>query len=300
MTGSSNNNGNSPPNIPSQPLPSMMPNPYPPYFFPSNPMYPPPFSSPAPTNNNNPSEKEKEKTELHVITLHPHGMPRPFDVPFPERRLPVCDKCKKNYKSRDLCRTRDGHKTLPWTTTYVAVTIDPGLIVKDEGGERIDDVPTIGLLMDTPLMCLGPADGSMVNEPICKVCREKNYTKEYCRTTCKHTTPPWNTTYVKIVPDTRELSERLLGYGNGQGCRRNKRKKRCNPEEDGEDGKMKSGEGMMGTEERENLGAFEASYEGGKEDVEKSDDLTVIHSSRTFLASVSSKSVIVRVSLFVC
>ena len=237
------------------------------------------------------AQQEEDKPKVHVITLHPHGMPRPFDVPFSERRLPVCDRCKKNYKSRDLCRTRDGHKTLPWTTAHVAITIDKSLIVQDSDGRATyADVPTIGLLMDTPLMCLGPADGSMKSEPICKVCREKNYTKDYCRTTCKHTTPPWNTTYVKIVADTRNAEERNAGYGVG-GRKHFGKKRKKNPEDE-EDGKMNSdeAEGIGG------LGAFEASYEGQEKDVLSSDDLGVIHQSRTFLAAVSSKSVIVKVS----
>lgn len=236
----------------------------------------------------NTNMEEKEKHELHVITLHPRGMPRPFDVPFPERRLPVCDRCKKNYKSRDLCRTRDGHKTLPWTTTYVAVTIDSSLM---EDG-KVKDVPAIGLLMDTPLMCLGPADGTMKSEPICKVCREKNYTRDYCRNTCKHTTPPWSTTYVKIVPDTRSEGERLLGYGGSSKSRGAKRRKKNNPEEDEEDGRVKS-DAMI---DHDGRCAFEASYEGEDKDILDSDDLTNVHTSRTFLAAVSSKSVILKVS----
>jgi len=282
-------------------------NPYQPFYamMPPHGAYPPApgFGSPLPPHQRalgmpgmmpDPSapSPDKEKPEVHVITLHPRGMPRPFDVPFPERRLPVCDRCKKNYKSRDLCRTRDGHKTLPWTTTYVAVTIDQSLIVEDDNGKAsYADLPAIGLLMDTPLMCLGPADGSMKAEPICKVCREKNYTRDYCRNTCKHTTPPWSTTYVKIVADTRNAEDRLAGYGAGK-ARPGKRRKKTAPGESEEDGKVKS-ESPVG--DGENLSAYDASYEGEEQDVLNSDDLAVIHQSKTFLAAVSSKSVIVRV-----
>ena len=257
------------------------------------PPYHPGFGSPIPPPRAADPNKDKEKPEVHVITFHPRGMPRPYDVPFPERRLPVCDKCKKNYKSRDLCRTRDGHKTLPWTTTYVVVTIDKSLLVEDDDGKlTYADVPAIGLLMDTPLMCLGPSDGSMDSEPICKVCREKNYTREYCRGTCKHTTPPWSTTYVKLVEDTRDAGERCLGYGSTK-SRAVKRRKKGSLPDDGEDGQIKS---TNMTNLAENLGAFEASYQGEEGDILNSDDLSAIHDSRTFLASVSSKSVIVRVS----
>ena len=253
--------------------------------------YPSGFGSPFPLARGAAEASEKSETpEVHVITLHPRGMPRPFDVPFPERRLPVCDRCKKNYKSRDLCRTRDGHKTLPWTTTYVAITIDDSLIVQEDGKPSIADVPTIGLLMDIPLMCLGPSDGSMKSEPICKVCREKNYTRDYCRNTCKHTTPPWSTTYVKIVADTRAEGERL-GYG---ASRRSAKRRKKNTGEDGEDGKIKS---EISVSEIQDLSAYQESYEGEERDILNSDDLTLVHQSMTFLAKVSSKSVTVKVSL---
>lgn len=282
--------------MPGMPV-GMMPPGYPPGLFGSPPSssIPPPASSTA--GNGTAGKKAKaSSSEVHVITLHPRGMPRPFDVPFPERRLPVCDKCKKNYKSRDLCRTRDGHKTLPWTTTYVVVTVDGSLLVEDAEDGRLSynaDAPAIGLLMDTPLMCLGPSDGSMKSEPICKVCREKNYTKDYCRNTCNHTTPPWSTTYVKIVPDTRSESERALGYGSSKSRNGSRKRKKSAADEDGEDGKIKN----EIVDEVDNMGAYEASYVGKESDVLKSDDLAVIHQSRTFLAAVSSKSVIVRVSL---
>eukprot|EP00584_Thalassiosira_punctigera_P005250 CAMPEP_0172540526 /NCGR_PEP_ID=MMETSP1067-20121228/11512_1 /TAXON_ID=265564 ORGANISM="Thalassiosira punctigera, Strain Tpunct2005C2" /NCGR_SAMPLE_ID=MMETSP1067 /ASSEMBLY_ACC=CAM_ASM_000444 /LENGTH=301 /DNA_ID=CAMNT_0013326399 /DNA_START=46 /DNA_END=948 /DNA_ORIENTATION=- len=154
---------------------------------------------------------EGQPPTTHVCTVHPPGMPRAFDVPFPERRLPVCDRCKKNFKSRDLCRKRDGHKALPWQSTYVVVTIDDTALKLGEDDVLIyEDIPVTAELQETPLMCLGPADGSMKLEPICKVCREKNYTRDYCRNTCKHTTPPWSTTYVKLK------AERTTG-GEGHG-----------------------------------------------------------------------------------
>ena len=138
----------------------------------------------------------------HCCTVHPPGFPRAFDVPFPERRLPVCDRCKRNFKSRDLCRKRDGHRSLPWQATYVAITLDDSVLVEGPDGHlTCADVPVAATLAGTPLMCLGPADGSMASEPICKVCREKNHTRDHCRNASGHTTPPWNTTYVRLVAD---------------------------------------------------------------------------------------------------
>lgn len=230
---------------------------------------------------------QEHQLRPHICTVHPLGLPFPFDLPFPERRLPVCDKCKKNFKSRDLCRKRDGHKALPWQTTYVVVTLDDSaLLLLDEemgspsSGEnnisKNDDnhsndaaasntisdssnilvknnddpntttttnpatsltglihhpSPPTAILLPSPpppnvILCTGPSDGSMSTEPICKLCREKNYTRDYCRNTCQHTYPPWSTTYVKLVvllDDRypigvgREGSRGSIGDGGGGG-----------------------------------------------------------------------------------
>ena len=230
---------------------------------------------------------QEHQLRPHICTVHPLGLPFPFDLPFPERRLPVCDKCKKNFKSRDLCRKRDGHKALPWQTTYVVVTLDDSalLLLEEEmgsasGGEnnisKNDDnhsndaaasntisdssnilvknnddpntttttnpatsltglihhpSPPTAILLPSPpppnvILCTGPSDGSMSTEPICKLCREKNYTRDYCRNTCQHTYPPWSTTYVKLVvllDDRypigvgREGSRGSIGVGGGGG-----------------------------------------------------------------------------------
>lgn len=212
-----------------------------------------------------PTEK---KAKVHYCTIHPQGMPRSFDVPFVERRLPVCDRCKKNFKSRDLCRMRDGHKALPWQMTYVVVTMDSSVLHEGENGNvTLQNIPMVCDLQDTPHMCLGPADGSMKSEPICKVCREKNYTRDYCRNTCKHTTPPWSTTYVKLVADTKPKDDdRFMQYSV---------KKRKAREEDGVNGKPKP-------------------REDGVDVHENSDDLAIVHKSRTFICSVSSQKLVAR------
>lgn len=210
----------------------------------------------------------EKSVSTHICTVHPPGMPRAFDVPFPERRLPVCDRCKKNFKSRDLCRKRDGHKALPWQTTYIAVTITDSALEKGENGAfTYADIPAVAELQETPLMCLGPADGSMKMEPICKVCREKNYTRDYCRNTCKHTTPPWSTTYVKLVVDKTPKDENKYKYP----------KKRKKNQEENADGKPK-----LDIDSSHNV----------KED--NSDDLVEVHKSKTFLAAISSKKMTVR------
>lgn len=215
-----------------------------------------------------PPPENKKPVGKQVCTVHPQGMPRAFDVPFAERRLPVCDRCKKNFKSRELCRRRDGHKALPWQVTYVVVTLTDEVLEKaQDGALTYTDVGVVAELQDTPLMCLGPADGSMESEPICKVCREKNYTRDYCRKTCKHTTPPWSTTYVKLVVDKTPKDEAKFKYS----------KKRKKTQEENAHGKP---------------------FANGEEQLEpdQSDDLSQIHQSKTFLAVISSRKMVIRVS----
>jgi len=205
-----------------------------------------------------------------VCTVFPPGMPRAFDVPYPERKLPVCVRCKKNYRSRELCRQRDQHKALPWQTTYVVVTLTDAVLVKSEDGTlTCADIPVVAEIQEMPELCRGPAGGFMQTEPICKVCKEKNYTRDYCRNTSRHTTPPYQAIYVKLVPKTAE----------GDDQRPAKRKKR-KPEENA-DGKPRP--------DPDNP-------DDTKVDNSDSDDLTEIHKSKTFFAAVSAKKITVKVS----
>mmetsp|Transcript_3175 Transcript_3175/g.6076 ORF Transcript_3175/g.6076 Transcript_3175/m.6076 type:complete len:370 (-) Transcript_3175:191-1300(-) len=205
------------------------------------------------------------KAATQVCTVHPDGMPQPFDVPFPEKRLPVCDRCKKNYRSRELCRQRDGHKALPWQMTYVVVTLTDEVLIKGEDGALIlADVPVVAELQDMPELCRGPADGSMKMEPICPVCKEKNYTRDHCRNTLKHSTPPYQSIYVKLV----------LKQEDDNNLRPSKKKKR-KPEENA-DGKPRCPDEAVG------------------DDHDKTDDITVIHESKTFFATISSKRITVK------
>lgn len=235
----------------------------------------------------------------HVITFHPPGLPRAFDVSFPPRRLPVCDRCKKNYKSRDLCRTRDGHKTLPWTKTYIVITIDKSCILTDESGNNFyADVPMVAKLCGTPTSCSGPSDGSMKHEPICQTCRDKNYTRDYCRNTCSHTSPPWSSVYVRLQrDDSPKDSER---ESKPPAKKRKKNQSGNSKTVSGEGGKDSSSayQGQKDAEEKEKsskMGKLDfSSFERVEEEDEPSDDLTAFHPSKTFLAAVSSKSISVR------
>ena len=236
---------------------------------------------------NKQQQQQQPELGVHLCTLHPPGMPRAFDVPFPERRLPVCNRCKKNFKSRDLCRNRDGHKSLPWQNTYVAVTIADECLIEGEDGSLSynPDVPVVAELQGTPLLCLGPADGSMRSEPICKVCREKNYTRDYCRNTCKHTTPPWSTTYVKLVVHENPTDGNMSYSSNNPPVNKKRKKENAN-------GKPK--------EDPDASSPHNKGYEDNDDDEEdlkeKSQDLSIIHESKTFLAAICATKMTVKVS----
>lgn len=218
----------------------------------------PVMSMPAPT---------KKAGGSQVCTVWPPGMPRAFDVPYPERKLPVCVRCKKNYRSRELCRQRDQHKALPWQTTYVVVTLTDEVLVKGEDGTlTCADIPVVAEIQEMPELCRGPAGGFMQKEPICKVCKEKNYTRDYCRNTSSHTTPPYQAIYVKLVPRTSEVDDRPV-----------KRKKR-KPEENADGKPIPDPVNPDDVEVANN----------------ESDDLNEIHESRTFFAAVSAKKIVVK------
>lgn len=112
----------------------------------------------------------------------------------------MCKKCKKIYKTRQLCRVRDGHTDLPWNTTYICFIVDEsctvnGRFVQQEGDRFVaetiqEDVPPLPYVAD--LSKLGP------NPPICRMCKEKNYTRYHCRTNHCHKQLPWGTTYAVL------------------------------------------------------------------------------------------------------
>ncbi len=234
---------------------------------------------------------ESNGTQLQLCTIHPPGLPRAFDVPFPPRKLPVCLRCKKNYRSRELCRQRDEHKALPWQTTYIIVTLTEAVLEKREDGSQcIADMPVVASLQEMPDMCCGPADGFMSKQPICKMCKEKNYTREHCRTTSKHTTPPYQTVYIKLVPRSIE-DDHLMNV------RLSKQKKR--KAEENCDGKPTPDLVTVKVEE-EGIEADASTTATGEakeeEEQDKSDDVSQIHPSKTFFAEVSAKKITVKAS----
>ncbi len=153
--------------------------------------------------------RKKKGTKKNTLICSVPGLSQPLEIAFESRKLPVCKKCKKIYKTRELCRVRDGHTTLPWNTTYICFLVDDscienGKLIQNEGdtftAETIADDKRPGPFYAC-LDKLGP------NPPICLNCKEKNYTRYHCRTNHCHQQLPWGTTYVTLKRDVRRSNE---------------------------------------------------------------------------------------------
>lgn len=131
-----------------------------------------------------------------MLRFTPPGFTYPVDIPFPGRVLPVCARCKKNYKTREHCRSKEGHTGLPWTDTYICITLDGTCFNPD------------GSLLNGPFHAQGVQSNPYVypenitldpKTPSCAQCKDKNYTRTYCRMSKKHKTLPWSTVYVTLT-----------------------------------------------------------------------------------------------------
>lgn len=135
----------------------------------------------------------KQKKNANVLRFTPPGFKHPIDVPFPGRCLPVCERCKKNFKTREHCRTRDCHTGLPWSDTFLCITLDSSCTNEDN---KLLDGPFMAKPVTSQPYCLqGEIDPKT---PICAPCKDKNYTRTYCRNNKKHRQLPWSTVYVVL------------------------------------------------------------------------------------------------------
>ena len=97
----------------------------------------------------------------NVLTFTPPGFKQTLNVKFPDCRLAVCEKCKKNYKTRDMCRVRNSHTAEPWTTAYMCFTLDDNCT--DENGKFVDKpLVSEGMLSFVAIMYL--PDGAYIDK----------------------------------------------------------------------------------------------------------------------------------------
>lgn len=120
-------------------------------------------------------------------------------VKFPGSRLPVCDTCKRLFKTREICRLRHKHTTDPWTPVYICLTLDRSCT--DDGGN----------IVNKPLVCrpaqprtyCAPAtfynaQRSQLQPPVCSTCKKANRAKKTCRGRYSHCQLPWSTVYIML------------------------------------------------------------------------------------------------------
>lgn len=144
----------------------------------------------------------KQLSDENLMSFTPPGFRHHIDVQFPRRRLPVCRGCKKISKTRDHCRARDCHSDIAWCETFVCITLDDSCTGPD--GKILDSpfeaktVPPI----DT-VQLIGHVDPKT---PVCTSCRDRNYTRNYCRVQKKHQSLPWNT--VHVITSLKQDSKR--------------------------------------------------------------------------------------------
>jgi hypothetical protein len=129
----------------------------------------------------------------NILTFTPRGFKQSLNVKFPDSRLAVCVKCKKNYKTRDMCRVRNGHTTEPWTTAYICLTLDESCT--DENGGFIDKPLTVRMVQWQPFSIKKAFDPKT---PVCAACKRTNRTRSFCRERHKHRQLPWCTVYVLL------------------------------------------------------------------------------------------------------
>jgi len=142
----------------------------------------------------------------NILTTLIPGLNRPINIQFPDGKLPVCQRCKKIYKTRDLCRVRGGHTDVPWNTTYLSLSFDDSCLthnIKRElclVDEEMMQCRFEATLIDEPPL---PFRVKKIHEddlfsPICTSCKEKNYTRHHCREKQQHSQLPWTTHYIML------------------------------------------------------------------------------------------------------
>lgn len=138
-----------------------------------------------------------KKKHDNLLRFTPPGFCYPIDIIFPPRTLPVCDRCKSSFKTRESCRERDCHISPPWSETNICISFDDTCSTdSSNNNEKLFAGPYTTVTCVTPPISfnlLGQLDESI---PICGACKARNYTRHHCRNVKAHRQLPWSTVYV--------------------------------------------------------------------------------------------------------
>jgi len=167
------------------------------------------------------ARNRRKNTKGNVMKYLIPGLKNIIDIPFPDRKLPVCKRCKKIYKTRELCRVRDGHTDVPWNVTYLCVTLDDSCFDRESKGDlrlvEEDSMQFVARSLPGPPMPFRAKKGHIggAKAPICMACKDKNYTRHHCREKQKHQQLPWGTVYVLMSAIPRASEN---GFPRNIGC----------------------------------------------------------------------------------
>ena len=130
-----------------------------------------------------------------MLTFTPPGFKQALNVKFPDSRLPVCVSCKKNFKTKDMCRVRNQHTRQPWTTAFICMTLDASCT--DEDGNYVDKPFIVRMVQWRPFSVMEDF-APKSKTPVCATCKKTNRTRSFCRDRHKHRKLPWCTVYVMM------------------------------------------------------------------------------------------------------
>jgi len=127
-------------------------------------------------------------------------------------------------KTRDQCRTRDCHTDVPWCDTYVCITLDHSCTGPGPDGKILDGPFEAKTTRPFPFVfnLKGDLDLKM---PVCESCKEKNYSRNYCRRQKNHRRLAWNTVHVVTSLKQGVLPEQSAGRASLVSTSSNKRRK---------------------------------------------------------------------------
>ena len=239
------------------------------------------------------------RLSLHqnVLTFTPPGFNQALNVKFPDSRLPVCVACKKNFKTKDMCRVRNLHTSPPWTTAHICMTLDDSCT--DENGNYVDKQFVVRMAQYRPF-CVMEDFPPNSKTPVCATCKKTNRTRNFCRKRHKHRKLPWSTVYVMLstqesadpstivaAPSTRIETSKDVDVENNKG--------KINASTPPASTKKESNAGITQTS---TPGATEESAKGGetKKDASKlkGDDINDIPESRTMLIQINDEECIIK------
>jgi len=242
------------------------------------------------------------------------GLKNHVEIPFPDRKLPVCKRCKKIYKTRELCRVRDKHTEVPWSTTYICVTLDESCFTRnDDGGKKLVEEGPMRFVAHSipgpPTTYCSKSDtlSAGTKSPICMACKDKNYTRHHCRVKNKHLELPWSTVYVILSAapaapgsagffDTDSTSTTISKKRSSASTSCSEDEEESNTDEHtSKKSKNNDGEASSVTHKDSDSTDEDGSLET-KENVGSRQTIQKIHSSRAFLLTVGKDDCVLAVS----